>query len=132
MPITILRLGQFHELPTKDGLPGVTVNHQLNFHNYGDTNVPTLDCVICDPPLSQDDGAGSVQKQGRWVVSNEGHDGFLLECSTCHNRFDRACFYPREETMIERQVVTEGGGMASEGTVPAQVADHYQWGPFDR
>lgn len=132
MTITIQRLGRFPDLPAKDAPPWITVNFQPTFHNDRDTDVPSLDCVFCDPPPAEDDGAGGIQKRGRWVASDEGHDGFLLECGGCKRRFDRACFYPHEETMTSKQVVSEDGGRASEVTVPAQVTDDYLWGPFTR
>lgn len=132
MPITILRLGRFPDLPAKDAPPGVTVNLRPTFRNHRDTDIPSLDCVICDPPPNEDDGLGRIQKHGRWVASDEGHDGLLLECRACGSRFDRACFYPQEETMTSKQVVTKGGSMASEVTVPAQATDAWKWGPFDR
>ena len=132
MPITILRFGRFPDLPAKDAPPGITMNFQPTFHNHRDTNVPSLDCVICDRPPEEDDGLGRTEKQGNWVPSDEGHDGFLLECDTCKIRFDRACFYPHEETMTSRQVASEGGRLASEVTVPAQVTEDWKWGPFDR
>lgn len=131
MPIRKLPPGRFPTLPAKDGPPGTKVNFVPTFQNYRDA-APTLDCVICDPPPDEDDGVGSIQKQGRWVVSNEGHDGFLLQCDVCETQFDRACFYPHEETMNSRQTATEGGRMASEVTVPAQATDAWKWGPFDR
>ena len=131
MPITIHRLGGFPGLPAKDAPPGITVDFQPTFYNHPDTDVPSLDCVYCDPPPDEDDGAGGIQRQGRWVASDEGHDGFLLECDGCKRRFNRACFYPHEETMTSRQVPSEGGRLASEVTVPAQVTEDRKWGPFD-
>ena len=130
MGLTILKLGRFPDFPSKDGGPAtVTFNYSPSFSNHRDTGEPSLDCVICDRPPDEDDGKGRFMQQGRWVSSDEGEDGFLLECRSCGTRFGRESFSPSTAAVVSRQAITPRG-FASEVPVPPGVTDQYHWGPF--